>query len=74
MFEVESKELVQRFLEKMRGNDSYPMRNLLLWADREYSGRSFTSIGLDYDITGGRANQIYQKVDAKMKEFNREYV
>ena len=72
MFEVETRELVQRFLERESRNDLYPERNLLIWADREYTGRSFDSIGLDYDITKGRVGQIYKKVSAKMKKFKEE--
>ena len=73
MFEVEARELVQRFLEKKSGNDSCPERNLLVWADREYTGRSYDSIGVDYDISAGRARQIYQKTSARMKKFHEVY-
>ena len=49
-----------------------PMRDLLVWAEREWGGMTLEDIGQKYDITRERVRQIHMHTGSFVRNFMKE--
>lgn len=62
-----AKQLVAKMLE-IRTWDK-KTRDLLIWAEREWGGRTLKDIGMQYCVSNERVRQIHKKVGMFVKRF-----
>lgn len=68
---IESVNFVDLIVEKFRASagfrhEKYVERNLLIWAEVEYGGKSLRNIAKEYDLCAMRVSQIHAKYKWKI--------
>lgn len=68
-----AKELVAMMVAKRRHHARLdPMRDLLIWAEREWGGMTLEDIGQKHHITRERVRQIHIRIGWFVKSFMKE--
>ena len=68
-----AKELVAMMIEKRQHHARLdPMRDLLIWAEREWGGMTLEDIGQKHHITRERVRQIHTSVNWFVKNFMKD--
>lgn len=68
-----AKDFIQKFTawdknKQMKKNGTL-MRNLHMWAEYEYGGRTHNDIGCDFGLTGGAVHLNYKKMTKRIEQF-----
>ena len=58
--------------KQLKAQNSAHRRNLWIWAEREYGGKTHEQIGNDFDLTRERIRQIHRKYSIKVAKFLEE--
>ena len=66
-----AKQIVAMMVEKRQAR-RYPMRDLLIWAEREWGGMTLEDIGQKHHITRERVRQIHRSVGLFVKNFMKD--
>ena len=70
-----AKDFIQKFTEweKNKPMKEYGtlMRNLHMWAEYQYGGRTYDNIGYEYGLTGGNVHAVYKKMTKRIEQFKK---